>query len=117
MIYDKSFERLAQFKPTSLEVESVLTGPDEVSGVYLFHDGTTVQWSEGYSISFVVYPNGDSVAVQPGEHESNPYTAAAWEYGGGAPERPMTADEAIKYGYDADVIGGPEGGQNTPPGL
>jgi hypothetical protein len=112
MIYDKSFERLAQFKPDSLEVESVLIGPDEVSGVYQFHDGVTVQWSEGYSDSYVVYPDGTDELIRSGEHQSNPYTIAAWEYAGGAPERMMTADEAIRYGYDeadAESLNPPSG--------
>ena len=51
---------------------TVLTHSDESSGTTILDDGTKLYWTEGYSDTVIVYPDGRREVVGPFQVEDHP---------------------------------------------
>ncbi len=54
----------------------ILTHSDECSGLTITDDGTRLYWTEGYSDTTIVYPDGRREIVGPWDVEAHPLAEA-----------------------------------------
>lgn len=73
----------------------ILTHSDECSGLTILDDGTKLYWTEGWSDTLIVYPDGRRETVGPFDVEGHPLEEQIQAIDGDM--RPMTAAEEAEF--------------------
>ncbi len=80
----------------------ILLHGDECSGLTILDDGTRFYWTEGYSDTTVVYPDGRREVVGPWDVEAHPLAAAMTDMDGD--QRPMTEAEEVEFDLVRETV-------------